>query len=125
MGIEIHSGGKTMNLLSALFGPPIPTLSAKELSEKLKVAKRPLVIDVRQPEEYRQGHIAGAKLIPLGELSNRINELPKDKEIVCVCASGSRSRSATKYLIRQGYNAFDMTGGMIMWQRAKLSVNKK
>lgn len=114
-----------MNLLSSLFGSPIPSLSATELSEKLKAGKRPLVIDVRQPEEYRQGHIAGAKLIPLGELRNRIDELPKDKEIVCVCASGSRSRSAAKYLIQQGYNAFDMTGGMYMWQRAKLSINKK
>ena len=111
-----------MNLLSSLFGPPLPSLNALELSEKLKNAKRPLVIDVRQPEEYRTGHIIGAKLIPLGELGQRLKELPKDKEIVCVCASGSRSRSATKLLIREGYNAFDMSGGMMMWSRAKLTM---
>ncbi len=111
-----------MSLLSSLFGPPLPSLNALELSEKLKNAKRPLVLDVRQPEEYRTGHIIGAKLIPLGELGQRLKELPKDKEIVCVCASGSRSRSATKLLIREGYNAFDMSGGMMMWSRAKLTM---
>lgn len=111
-----------MSLLSSLFGPPLPSLNALELSEKLKNAKRPLVLDVRQPEEYRTGHIIGAKLIPLGELGQRLKELPKDKEIVCVCASGSRSRSATKLLIREGYNAFDMSGGMLMWSRAKLTM---
>ena len=63
-----------MNLLSSLFGPPLPSLNALELSEKLKNAKRPLVIDVRQPEEYRTGHIIGAKLIPLGELGQRLKE---------------------------------------------------
>ena len=113
-----------MNLLSSLFGPPLPSLNTLELNEKLKNGKRPLVIDVRQPDEYRAGHIAGAKLIPLGELSKRVNELPKDREIVCVCASGNRSRSATKYLVGAGYNAFDMSGGMFMWQRAQLPIKK-
>ena len=111
-----------MNLLSSLFGPPLPSLNAGELNEKLKNGKRPLVIDVRQPEEYSAGHIAGSKLIPLGDLSKRINELPKDREIVCVCASGSRSQSATRLLVGAGYDAFDMKGGMFMWQRAQLPI---
>lgn len=113
-----------MGLLSSLFGPPLPSLSATELSEKLRNGKRPLILDVRQPEEYTQGHIAGSKLIPLGELGKRVNELPKDREVVCVCASGSRSRSATKYLLGQGYTAFDMKGGLFMWQRSRLPIKK-
>ena len=113
-----------MNLLSSLFGPPPPSLNAKELNEKLKNGKRPLVVDVRQPEEYREGHIAGSKLIPLGELDKRIRELPKDREIVCVCATGNRSHSATKKLVRAGYNAFDMRGGMFNWQRSQLPIKK-
>jgi rhodanese-related sulfurtransferase len=113
-----------MNLLSSIFGPPLPALDAMELSEKLKVDKQAVVLDVRQPEEYREGHIAGSKLIPLGELNGRINELPKNRAIICVCASGSRSRSATRFLVGAGYNAFDMNGGMYMWQRAKLPVKK-
>ena len=111
-----------MNLLQSLFGPPMPSVSAAELNEKMKAPKRPLVLDVRQPEEFRTGHIIGAKLIPLGELGRRMKELPKDKEIVCVCASGSRSSSATKMLMRAGYNAVNMSGGMGMWVRAKLTV---
>jgi len=113
-----------MSLLSSLFGPSLPSLNALELSEKLKGGKQAVVLDVRQPEEYREGHIAGSKLIPLGELNRRINELPKNKEIICVCASGSRSQSATKFLVGAGFDAFNMNGGMYMWQRAKLPVKK-
>ena len=69
-----------MNLLSSLFGPPVPSLNAVELSEKLKNSINVLVVDVRQPEEYVDGHIAGSKLIPLGELSNRVNELLKNSD---------------------------------------------
>ena len=113
-----------MGLLSFPFGSPFPSLSALELSEKLKNDKHPLILDVRQPEEYTQGHIAGSKLIPLGELIGRLNELPKDREVVCVCATGSRSRSATKLLLSRGYNAFDMTGGMFIWRRSRLPIKK-
>ena len=67
-----------MDLMKSLFGPPMPSVSATELSEKLKNGKRPLVLDVRQPDEFRRGHINGAKLIPLGELSGRLKELPKN-----------------------------------------------
>jgi len=113
-----------MDLMKALFGAPLPSASATEVSEKLKNGKRPLVVDVRQPEEYRRGHISGSKLIPLGELSSRMNELPKDKEIVLVCASGNRSRSATKRLVSEGYNAVNMNGGMMSWARSGLSIKK-
>ncbi len=113
-----------MNLFSLVFGKPAPTLNALELNEKLKNGKRPLVIDVRQPDEYRSGHIAGAKLMPLGELSQRIKELPQNKEIVCVCASGNRSGSATRKLVDAGFNAVNMKGGMLSWRRASLPVKK-
>jgi rhodanese-related sulfurtransferase len=113
-----------MNLLSALFGAALPSLNVSELSEKIKSDKQAVVIDVRQPEEYREGHIAGSKLIPLGELIKRVNELPKNKEIICVCASGSRSHSATKILLDAGFTAINMNGGMFNWQRAGLPVKK-
>jgi rhodanese-related sulfurtransferase len=117
-------GEQKMNLLTSLFGPALPSVNAVELNEKLKNGKKSLVVDVRQPEEYAAGHIAGSKLIPLGDLGRRLNELPRDREIICVCASGSRSQSATRFLIDAGYNAVNMQGGMFMWQRAKLSIKK-
>jgi len=113
-----------MNLLQQLFGPPMSSVNAAELNEKLKQPKRPLVLDVRQPEEFRTGHIVGAKLIPLGELNRHLKDLPKDKEIVCVCATGSRSRSATKMLLRAGYNAINMKGGMTSWAANNFTMKK-
>jgi len=113
-----------MNFLSNLFGKPIPKLTATDVSEKLKFGKHPLIIDVRQPDEFHQGHIAGAKLIPLGELRKRMKELPQGREIVCVCASGNRSNSAAKLLAKEGFTVFDMMGGMHAWRRVKLPVQK-
>jgi rhodanese-related sulfurtransferase len=66
-----------MGFLSKLFGPSVPNITATELSEKMKFGKHPLVLDVRQPDEFRQGHIRGAKLMPLNELYKRMGELPK------------------------------------------------
>jgi rhodanese-related sulfurtransferase len=53
-----------------------------------------------------------------------MKELPQGREIVCVCASGSRSASAAKTLAKEGYTVFDMQGGMLAWRRAKLPVQK-
>jgi rhodanese-related sulfurtransferase len=113
-----------MNLFEMLFGKPVPSIGATELNERLKNGKRPLVMDVRQPDEYRTGHITGAKLIPLNTLSSRMKELPQSREIVCVCASGNRSGSATRMLVKAGYNAINMKGGMLSWRRANLPVRK-
>ena len=113
-----------MSFLSNLFGTDAPKLTAAEVNEKIKFGKHPLVLDVRQPEEFQQGHISGAKLIPLGDLRKHLGELPKGREIVCVCASGSRSRSAAKLLGKEGFTVFDMQGGMLAWRRAKFPVQK-
>ncbi len=113
-----------MNLFEKIFGPSVPVLSAVELQDKLKGAQKPMVLDVRQPEEYSQGHISGAKLIPLGDLSNKLSGLSKQKEIVCVCASGSRSSSASKLLMGAGFNVFNMRGGMAAWKSEKLPIKK-
>lgn len=113
-----------MSIFSLLFGPPVPTLKPLEVQEKLKNSHRPFVLDVREKHEMREGYIPGAKLIPVGQLGGRMNELPKDREIVCVCRSGNRSRSAAKKLIAAGYTASNMRGGMLAWSWAKLPVKK-
>ena len=113
-----------MNLFNRIFGAPISTLSALELHKKLKNRNQPYVLDVRQPEEFRLGHIIGAKLIPLGELSNRLKEVPKGREIICICATGHRSVPAARKLTAAGYTASSMKNGMIAWQMAKLPVQK-
>ena len=113
-----------MGFLSNLFGTPVPEISPAELSEKLKFGKHPLILDVRQPEEFRQVHITGAKLIPLNDLYKQMKDLPKGREIVCVCDSGTRSRVAAKRLAKEGYTILDMKGGMKAWRQAKLPVKK-
>jgi rhodanese-related sulfurtransferase len=113
-----------MSFLSRLFGPSIPKITPTELNEKMKFGKHPLIVDVRQPDEFRQSHIKGAKLIPLTEIYKHLGELPKGREIVCVCATGSRSRSAAKILAREGFSVFDMQGGLTAWRHAKLPIQK-
>lgn len=113
-----------MSILTALFGPPVPALKPVEVQEKLKNGKRPFLLDVREKQERREGYISSAKLIPLGQLGSRMNELPKDREIVCVCRSGNRSRTAAKKLIAAGYDASNMKGGMLAWKWAKLPMKK-
>ena len=113
-----------MNIFANLFGPPVPTLTPGEVQEKLKNGKRPFLLDVREKSELREGYISGAKLIPLGQLNRHMKELPKNREIVCVCRSGNRSKSAAKKLIAAGYSASNMRGGMLAWKWSKLPVKK-
>ena len=113
-----------MSFLSKLFGPPVPSIDATALQAKLNEKPKPFVLDVREPSEYSAGHIAGSTLLPSHQLSSRMSELPKDREIVCVCASGSRSSSAARKLAGNGYTVLNLSGGMGQWQRAKLPVKK-
>lgn len=113
-----------MSIFSNLFGPSVPTLSPGEVHNRLKNGKRPFLLDVREKQEMRDGYIVGAKLIPLGQLSGRMKELPKDREIVCVCRSGNRSKAAARKLVAAGYAASNMKGGMIAWKWSKLPVKK-
>src|SRR5512139_2443425 len=113
-----------MSFLSKLFGPPVPSIDAAGAQTKLNEKPKPLVLDVREPSEYAAGHIAGSTLIPLHQLAGRMGQLPKDREIICVCASGSRSSSAARQLLKNGYTVLNMSGGMSRWQRAGLPVKK-
>jgi phage shock protein E len=111
-------------MLSRLFGPNVPQMSAAQIQAKLDEKPAPILIDVRQPEEYRTGHISGAKLIPLGNLMKSIREIPHNREIICVCQSGSRSQAAAQQLIAAGYSVVNLRGGMDGWQRAGLQIKK-
>ena len=113
-----------MNLFSQLFNTGISQIDAVQAQIRLNQSPKPLLLDVRQPEEYKRGHIPGARLIPLGELEKRIKEIPGNREIICVCRSGNRSRSATNQLIAAGFRASNLKGGMISWSRHGLPVKK-
>lgn len=89
--------------------------------------KNAFVLDVRQPDEYKAGHMLNAELIPLGKLKERISELEKykDKPVVVVCRSGNRSGTACAILSKRGFTqAYNMVGGMMAWQKASLPTQK-
>lgn len=81
------------------------------------------VLDVREPDEWNQVHIPGATLIPLGQLASRVDELPKDQEIVVVCHSGNRSAQGRDILLSAGFDQVtSMAGGMTRWEAAGLET---
>ncbi len=80
------------------------------------------LLDVREPDEWQAGHIAGVQHIPLGELRDRIAEVPKDRTILAVCRSGNRSETATRGLRTLGYTVENLEGGVTAWSRAGLPL---
>jgi rhodanese-related sulfurtransferase len=74
-------------------------------------------LDVREPSEWEEAHISYATLIPLGELTARLSEIPKDKNIIVVCRSGNRSAVGRDLLLNSGFaNVTSMAGGMNDWR---------
>jgi rhodanese-related sulfurtransferase len=81
------------------------------------------ILDVREPAEWNAGHISGAVLVPLGDLPSRLNEVPKEKDIVVVCRSGNRSATGRDILLQAGYpKVTSMGGGMNQWIAAGLPI---
>lgn len=89
--------------------------------------KRAVVLDVREDNEYKSGHVLNAKHIPLGKLSQRLGELEKYREqpIVVVCRSGNRSCAASALLGKQGFSQiYNLNGGVTAWRKANLPLEK-
>jgi len=75
------------------------------------------ILDVRQPEEWNEIHIPDSTLIPLGELPNRLKEVPRDQKVVVVCRSGNRSKSGRDILLQNGFEQVtSMQGGVNQWR---------
>jgi len=84
-----------------------------------------IFIDVRTPEEYAEGHIDGARLIPLQELERRLAEVPKVKRVYLYCHSGKRSTAAANMLVKAGFtNIENIEGGIAAWRGAGYPVVK-
>ena len=119
VSIAGSSGGQAQPVVAAAeaFALPdeIDPASVAGLYDSGEIA----VIDVREAWEYEAGHIPGAALIPLGELAERVDEVPRDRPVVLVCRSDNRSGQALRLLARQGFdNLSNMMGGMLAWEAA-------
>ena len=94
----------------------IPRMSAHELKQKMDAREPFELIDVREGFEYEIARIDGARLIPLGEIAERADELPRDRPIVVHCHSGRRSAEAVRLLQQRGFgNIYNLDGGIDAW----------
>ena len=94
----------------------IPKMSANELKQKMDAREPFELIDVRETFEYEIARIDGARLIPLGEIAERADELPRDRPIVVHCHSGRRSAEAVRLLQQRGFgNIYNLEGGIDAW----------
>ncbi|GAC1428784.1 MAG: rhodanese-like domain-containing protein [Ktedonobacteraceae bacterium] len=112
-------------MFQRLFGKSnIPSVTAAEawahLSEK---GSNAVLVDVREPGEYKGGHARGAKNIPLSQIQQRVNEVPRDREVFLICQSGHRSMQAAKFLNQQGLDkAVNVNGGTSIWRLHNLPM---
>lgn len=76
------------------------------------------VVDVREPREWVAGHVAGTRLIPMGQLPARLGELDRSRPVHLLCRSGNRSGAMQDLLTAQGFDAVDVLGGTVAWARS-------
>src|SRR5438552_502075 len=94
----------------------VPTISVHDVKRKMDAREAFQLIDVRETFEYEIARIDGAKLIPLGEIADRADELPREQLIVVHCHSGQRSAQAVRLLRQRGFaNVYNLEGGIDAW----------
>jgi rhodanese-related sulfurtransferase len=98
----------------------VPEIDVAELAEQQQAGAA--VLDVRNPDEYDAGHVPGVILIPLGELVERVDEVPTGGTLPIICRSGGRSLRAAEWLRGQGIDAVNVAGGTLAWIEAGLPI---
>jgi len=103
----------------------VPEITVPELKALMEKNPALLIYDVRTPEEYNEGHIKDATLIPLAELPGRYTEIPTNKKLVVYCLAGRRSAKAVAFLREHGYDqAVSLAGGYRAWSEAEPHESK-
>jgi rhodanese-related sulfurtransferase len=103
--------------------PDYDRISAGELKERIDAGDRPALLDVREPWEFDLARIEGSRLIPMGELSERVSELDPAAETVVICHHGSRSAYVTRALARAGFRkVLNLEGGLDAYADVDTSV---
>ncbi len=105
--------------------PNVPSITVEEAHHRLEADPPPLVLDVRELWEFAEGHVPGARLIPLGELEARISEVPRDRSILSICQVGQRSLAAAALLLSRGYQGVtNIDGGTAAWLERGYAVER-
>src|SRR5437867_2689800 len=106
-------------------GPDLPTVDVRTAAERLASPHAPLLVDVREPNEFETVRIEGAVLMPLSTFAVRFSELPRNRPLLLQCAVGGRSGVATAHLLANGYpDVTNVAGGIVGWERAGLPVKR-
>jgi rhodanese-related sulfurtransferase len=96
----------------------INEIDSESLHERIASGDDVLLVDIRTPAEIAQGAIPDAMQLPMHLIPIRINELPRDRDLVLYCRSGARSYQACAYMMQQGYDrVLNLRGGIIAWAR--------
>jgi rhodanese-related sulfurtransferase len=111
--------------MSFPFGPKVDEADVKETADSLAREAGAVLIDVREPDEWRAGHARGARHIPLTQLPASLDELPREAPVYLICATGNRSRNAAAFLHKNGFSRpVNVRGGTVAWQRAGLPIER-
>jgi rhodanese-related sulfurtransferase len=101
----------------------IPSVDVREADRRLReVEPRPLLVDVREVDEFGEARIPGAALVPMSRFAAEQQRLPRDRQLLVVCRTGNRSAAVTSYLVQQGMDAVNVAGGIVAWGGADLPV---
>lgn len=98
-------------------------INSVQANSMLAKNRKIVLLDVRTPDEYRQAHLSGSLLIPLGDLAGRLKEIPRDRPVLIYCAVGSRSNVAANILLSNGYReVYNMVDGVVGWYKNGLPL---
>jgi len=115
-----------MGLLDYFLGPAAKKVSPAEAYRKHAAEQGgALIVDVRQPAEWGSGTIPGAARVPLTHLGSYMDELPRDRQLLTICASNHRSPLAARRLKKAGFDVLDVSGGMQAWREAGLPLEER
>lgn len=95
----------------------IPQISATELADRLQAEDRPVLLDVREPEEVEICNLPDHVHIPMAQVPQGLDRLPRDRPVVVYCHSGMRSAQVTAFLRQHGLDAVNLAGGIDAWSR--------
>lgn len=104
----------------------LPNVTAEELAERLAREPDLVVLDVREPVEWRDGHVPHARHIPMRQVAERLDEIPRDRWVAVTCAGGARSSLVGSFLLAHGFtDLVNVWGGMTAWTQAGLPTARE
>jgi len=110
---------------SLVLAATVKPLSVKDAQALIAKTPNLYILDVRTPDEYKQARMKNSVLIPVNDLERRVNEVPKNRPVLVICAVGARSKPASDFLVSKGYkDVYHLNDGLVGWYRAGLPVER-